>query len=157
MFSHDKAFWAKVDVRGPDECWEWRGDRSEANYGNVYRRIDGRKRRLRAHRIAFELSKGPIPSGKFICHTCDNPPCCNPAHLWAGSHADNTADCARKKRMWLQKHPEQCPLRKLSDEQVLAVRFRFNLCGDRQKDIAREFGITQAHVSSLASSRFRPL
>lgn len=76
-------FWSHVDrSSGPHACWPWLGARKDA-YGS-YGRND------RAHRQAYRLAIGPIPADRpYICHTCNNPLCCNPAHLVAGTHADN--------------------------------------------------------------------
>jgi len=87
-------FWTHVDRRGPDDCWEWQGARNNTGRGNV--RV-GRKHFL-AHRVAFELSNGPIPSGILVCHACDNGACCNPSHLWLGTQQDNMRDHAAKGR-----------------------------------------------------------
>ena len=84
-------------------CWEWTGPRNEHGYGL----ISQSGRRIRAHRAAYEQTHGPIPSGALICHTCDNPPCCNPEHLWAGSMADNMRDAAAKMRFPKQ-HKTHC-------------------------------------------------
>lgn len=88
-------FWAKVDVRRPGECWEWRAARNEHGYGII--RVDGSN--VKAHRMALELTDGiqRAPDEK-IRHTCDNPPCCNPAHLIPGSQAQNIADMHERGR-----------------------------------------------------------
>lgn len=79
-----------------DDCWEFDGNRAAHGYGSV-RKGDQYGTRA-AHRLAYEAVHGPIPDGLEICHTCDNPPCINPDHLWAGTHADNMADKVAKGR-----------------------------------------------------------
>lgn len=87
-------FWAHVDVRGPDECWPWLlgEERGGYRYGGLA--VDGRWQK--AHRYAFYLAHGYWP--KVTLHTCDNPPCCNPAHLIDGTQKTNAQDMARKRR-----------------------------------------------------------
>jgi hypothetical protein len=80
-------FWAKVDRRGPSECWEWTASRNRG-YGQFG--LPWRKSPARAHRISYELAKGPIPAGLVIDHLCSNPPCVNPAHLEAVTYLENT-------------------------------------------------------------------
>jgi hypothetical protein len=79
----------------PDACWPWKGPRDKEGYGVI---TDDTRRQIRAHRIAFERINGPIPQGQYVLHHCDNPPCCNPAHLWLGTIADNNADMWSKGR-----------------------------------------------------------
>lgn len=89
-----ERFWAKVDRRGPEECWPWIGTIDVYGYGALSR--DGRV--VKAHRMALELHSGVIPDNHSVCHRCDNPPCCNPAHLFAASQAENLLDMYRKGR-----------------------------------------------------------
>jgi|GEM_PF-2714749 len=84
----------------PSGCWEWRRGRTTYGYGVLTFTMDGIQRRGMAHRAAWAFANGcPYPQGRiFICHKCDNPPCCNPAHLFAGSASDNMRDCVAKNR-----------------------------------------------------------
>jgi hypothetical protein len=95
--STSERFWRHVDRRGPDECWPWLAARNELGYG-VFWVCAPRRFSVLAHHMAWELTNGPIPPGKLICHRCDNPPCCNPRHGFVGVHTDNMADMKRKGR-----------------------------------------------------------
>jgi len=79
-----------------NDCWEWKGARSSAGYGQKWTPSVGQV--LYTHRLAYEWANGPIPSGMIVLHACDNPPCCNPSHLRLGTHADNVADKMQKGR-----------------------------------------------------------
>ena len=94
-----ERFWNKIDRREPNECWPWIGGISRG-YGHWSFWESGKCRSTTSHRKAWELANGPIPAGLFVLHRCDNPPCCNPAHLWLGTHADNMADKVAKGRQW---------------------------------------------------------
>jgi hypothetical protein len=126
-----ERFWERVDVRGPDECWPWKAGKN-GGYGTFW---IGAKR-VKAHRFAYELVKGPIPAGQKVCHSCDNPSCCNPAHLWPGTDLDNMKDCIAKgravyvrgERNGTHTHPERTArgerqgLAKLTEAKVHEIR-----------------------------------
>jgi hypothetical protein len=92
----DILFAAKVLTReNPDDCWLWTGSLDLKGYGTVRRR----GKTARAHRVAYQLWVGDIPNGLHVLHRCDLRSCCNPQHLWLGTHADNMRDMATKGRV----------------------------------------------------------
>lgn len=147
----DKAienFWAKVDKKGPDECWEWTGALFRLGYGNV--RFNGKPRS--AHRVSWEINNGPIPKGKgyqgmCVCHKCDNPACVNPNHLFLATHQENMQDALRKGRLSIRqgvKHHKA----KLTNQQVLEIRDRQGT-GASQTELGKEYGVCQAVISCI--------
>lgn len=114
----EDGFWIRVAVT--ERCWPWLGYR-ERGYGRVS--FGGVLRR--AHQVAYELCFGPIPKGLCVLHTCDNPACVRPDHLFLGTQLDNIADRTRKgrsatgRRLAYSPHPTQ---RKLTADRVRAIR-----------------------------------
>lgn len=136
-------------------CRIWTGCRSRLGYGELR---EHRKAKL-AHRKAWELAFGPIPSGMCVCHRCDNPPCVEPTHLFLGSNAENTADRHAKGRdarglgNGAYTRPDQIRRHelngraKLTNAQVIELRRRYAAGSVTQKSLAEEFGVCQATVS----------
>ena len=93
-------FWAKVNIAGEDECWLWIGAKGWHDWKSDYQigLLYYYRRRLPAHRLAWQLAYGPIPPGICVLHSCDVPLCVNPNHLFLGTTADNTADRTKKGR-----------------------------------------------------------
>jgi hypothetical protein len=138
-----QRFWEKVDRTG-NGCWLWLASRNAAGYG-VFNLGTGKGNAL-AHRLTYELTFGPFDPGLHVCHRCDNPPCCNPAHLFLGTDRDNMRDAASKGRMVIP-HPQGTAhtLAKLDDEAVREIRRRVAE-GETQRGVASRFGIPQVAV-----------
>jgi predicted XRE-type DNA-binding protein len=134
------AFWAKVKVRSPDECWLWQGAKSDNRYGHVS--WEGKS--TKAHRVAFFLSGAYLAEGEKVCHTCDTPLCCNPRHLFAGTQKANIEDAVRKGRIR--------PYMKLSAADVSEIREHWRN-GWRQAKIAQAYGIHQSNVSNIVTGK----
>ncbi|MGN8024721.1 HNH endonuclease [Microbacterium sp. 22242] len=132
-----ERFWSHVDRRGPNDCWPWTRSRSSRGYGKF--RV-GRQMR-NASRVAYELVKGPLGSNEAR-HTCDNPPCCNPAHLLAGSHAANMRDMAER---------ERSRTTRLTATQVREIRRRH--AHESLVTLAAEYGVTPSNVSLIVRRR----
>ena len=91
-----ERFWSKVSQAGPNQCWLWEASTFPTGYGQFW--VKEYNRLLGAHRVAYTLANGPIPDELLVCHTCDNPPCVNPAHLFLSDSKGNTQDMIAKGR-----------------------------------------------------------
>ena len=132
-------FWSKVSVRGADECWPWMTALNEHGYG-VFN-VDGRIER--AQRVAYYLTYGYWPENGL--HRCDNPPCCNPAHVFDGTKADNMTDMVAKGR-------ESRPWAKLTEAEVKDIRTRVRN-GETQRTLALAYGLNGSTVSEIVNRK----
>lgn len=143
----EERFWAKVDKRGPDECWPWMAWADKSGYGRMG--LGGHNSRgVGAHRIAYELAAGPIPEGLSVLHRCDNRICVNLAHLFLGTHQDNMDDMMSKGRHGQTGcKGERHPGAKLTDAVVLQIKDATGL----HREIAKDFGVSRSLVSQIKS------
>jgi hypothetical protein len=137
----EQAFWKRVQV-GPS-CWLWLSYCDLNGYGRF-----GHARRY-AHRVAWELTQGPIPDGLQVCHHCDNPPCVRPDHLFLGTQGDNVRDCAAKGRLRFQgRRTWRPPRQRLTAEQAAEIRER-RVCGESYLMLARAFGVSESNIGLI--------
>lgn len=138
-------FWRHVLIPlDRDCCWMWLAYKSAQGYGQF--RLS--KAIQKAHRVSFEINIGPIPEGLFVCHSCDNPPCVNPDHLFLGTNWDNTHDKVlkgRAQRLQGESHGRS----KLTSSDVIDIRARLATGNSSQQAIASLFGVNRSIVSSI--------
>jgi hypothetical protein len=126
-------------------CWETSYKKTKAGYGRIY--IDGQF--VYTHRYAYFLAHGEYPP-EFACHTCDNPGCVNPDHIFAGSHQDNVDDREHKGR-GNQNRGEQSARSKVTAEDVRFMRDMKGIISQRQ--LAKRFGISRITVGHIQNRR----
>jgi hypothetical protein len=123
-----KEHWSRYVSDRPDgQCWEWQGTKDKDGYGKMCH--DGKH--VRGHRVSYQIHIGEIPKGMMVCHTCDNPSCVNPSHLFVGTNRENMIDMV---------HKERGPLQKLNPNDVLEIR-RQLADGFGAEDIAVKFNV----------------
>lgn len=128
---------------GPASCWEWKGWRHPEGYGY----INGQ----RTHRIAYAMKHGALSPDAVVRHKCDNPSCCNPAHLEVGSHSDNRRDCVAKRRHARgQNHGHA----KLTHRQVRFIRTHHK--GWTHAAIAQKYGVSRSTITKVLSGETYP-
>jgi hypothetical protein len=143
-----RRFWSKVDRRGPDECWPWIRYCKPQGYGQFTIRKGTFEN---ASRVAFVLTKGPLRDRQVVRHTCDNPPCCNPAHLLSGTQVDNSYDAIHRGRA-RRSRGEHHRDRRLTEDLVRQIRSRTFRYGERTA-LARELGVSLTCIRRVLSGR----
>ena len=131
----------------PSGCLEWTRGRDWDGYGLV--RVEGRS--CRAHRVAWELVNGPIPTGLVVMHRCDNPPCINIDHLVCGTVAENNRDLQLRGRS-SDRRCENCPTAKLSWPQVRSIRAALT-DGATQAALVQQYGISRREIYKIAHGK----
>lgn len=151
----ESKFWSKVSAPNANGCREWQGFRMKHGYGRVK---TGNGRGTLAHRLAWALTHGPIPAAEghhgtlVVCHRCDNPPCCNPAHLFLGTQQDNIRDRDEKGRCGARgrvMRGEASGAAKLTDAAVLEIRAA-RASGATTVELGRQYGVSSSVISRAA-------
>lgn len=149
MRTLEERFWSKVAISGPDDCWEWQRGRFTQGYGQF--KAAPRQSPSKAHRIAWLLTHGD-PGMLSVLHRCDNPPCCNPAHLFLGTAGDNVQDMLRKGRQASREsfnYPDLVAgVRRLTDQDIREARTQ-HARGMSCRSIARHLGVHHTTISRL--------
>jgi hypothetical protein len=170
-------FWGKVNkLAGSDACWLWMAGKFRRGYGAFH--VSGKL--LKAHRIAYTLANGQIPKDICVCHRCDVTSCCNPNHLFLGTHAENSADMVIKGRSrsprgdangarlhperlvrgdahHSRRHPERMPrgeshvLAKITADSVIKIRALYSTGEITQAALASKFGLSRQHIGSITT------
>lgn len=156
-------FWSKVAIRCNSQCWIWESYRNRAGYG-----VFGFRRKSRlAPRIAFLDRNGSVPKNLCVLHTCDNPACVNPKHLWLGTRRDNNLDCRKKGRQVClsgENHPrklrpelfpigEKAGCAKLKTRQVIKIRKTYVRGKISQQKLADRYGVSRGLIGHIVRGR----
>jgi hypothetical protein len=129
--------WYRVDKS--KDCWEWTGTPSQYGYGELT--VDGRT--YLAHRLAWELTFGPIPENMCVCHKCDNRICCNPNHLFLGSKNDNIVDMIKKGR--------GRKLAKFTYEESKQILSEYKTGNFTCTYLAKKYGVSRQIISNIVN------
>ncbi len=147
--------WYRVEMK-ESGCWEWQGAKRTTGYGNI--KYLGKW--YGCHQLAYSLAVGPIPGGLHVLHHCDNPPCCNPEHLFVGTNTDNIKDRMVKDRSNREPVPyekrakgERVGGAKLTEDLVRAVRDRHAEGGMTMREVGDEFGVCAASVCLIVNRK----
>ena len=150
--SPETLFFKKVAQGEDNECWKWLAAKNNKGYGMFCLRGVNKL----AHRLSYQFYKGEIPEGMFVCHSCDNPLCVNPQHLWLGTNQDNFNDMMKKGRGKLSNiHPaalgEKCGASKLKEKDVIKMRKLRHL--KTYSELAKMFNCSVVNVFYVLSGR----
>lgn len=144
-----EVFWSMLEKPdGEVGCWIWPRSKIPLGYGWVYIRKSGS---IYAHRLAYSLVNGNIPAGMHVCHTCDNPSCCNPAHLWLGTPRENMHDRDRKGRGtkgWKYEGKKSA-----SPQIVDEIRRLYGTGRYSQRALAKQFSLSKGAIYDILNGK----
>jgi hypothetical protein len=142
-YTQINRFWTHVDRSGgPEACWLWTGFTRSNGYGV----IGINYKEYKAHRVSYFLEHGRMDNDRLILHRCDVRSCVNPAHLFQGTPKDNSQDAVRKGRN-TRLYGEQNGKAKLTRAAILKIRGLYKAGGVFQRELAEQFGVSEATIS----------
>jgi predicted XRE-type DNA-binding protein len=139
--------WKYINKKGEDECWEWIGA-----IHNRYGRFSISGKIKPSHYIVYELINNSIPIGLLVCHKCDNPKCCNPKHLFLGTHGDNMRDMINKGRD-KKAFGEMNGNSKIKKKEVDEIKQLYSTNNYSQRELAKQFNISQSTIFQIVNRR----
>lgn len=148
--SEAERFWNFVDKDGPIQmgmttrCWQWVG------YSNKYGVFRVASKAVKAHRYSYELHRGDRPDGAYVCHSCDNPICVNPEHLFLGTQKDNMSDMARKGRAAKGEVKKDA---KLTAASIQKIREVYGQSGVTIASLGRQYGVSATTISLIVKRK----
>lgn len=146
-----ERFFNRIQKSLYNDCWLWIGNKNRQGYGIFF---DDSGKEVRAHRYSYFIEYGHLDKTKYVCHTCDNPSCVNPKHLWEGTAKDNNEDCRNKNRA---KYPpdqkgENHSQHKLTEDDVLFIRQEFK-AGVSQADLMRKYNMSRNTIHKICKNK----
>ena len=131
-------FWSKIDKRSKDECWPWLDHTDKDGYPPF--RVG--KYRYKAGRVILFLTTGDDPGVNQACHSCNNPSCCNPSHLYAGTQSDNFQRAIEEKRAFVGQKNGRA---KLTEADIVAIRGS----SESNRILCERYSISNGHISRI--------
>ena len=147
-FSNNTLGTARCVLDKNTGCWLWQGFKNPEGYG----KLKYNQKMYYAHRFIYQLDNENIPEGLFLCHKCDTPSCCNPVHMFLGTHQDNMDDMNNKGRRVSSLARQDGGFNgnsKLTVEEVLAIRRLYSTGNHTQKQLGEIFGVTHSSISLI--------